>query len=173
MKRLFLLATIIVTSLFANSCAKHVYVGPNEANKRYFDAWLQVNNIDVKPSGRGIYVLENTPGNGEAIKKDGFVFMDYTTYDLDGNILTYTTSEVAKQVGTYDYDSYSCFYGPQFMTTYEGNIYAGIADMLLDMNVGGSRKAIIPGGMDEILAGDRVIVIVSGNQVIELGDILQ
>ena len=35
------------------------------------------------------------------------------------------------------------------------------------------RKAIIPGGMDEILAGDRVIVIVSGNQVIELGDILQ
>ena len=145
MKRLFLLATIIVTSLFANSCAKHVYVGPNEANKRYFDAWLQVNNIDVKPSGRGIYVLENTPGNGEAIKKDGFVFMDYTTYDLDGNILTYTTSEVAKQVGTYDYDSYSCFYGPQFMTTYEGNIYAGIADMLLDMNVGGSRKAIIPG----------------------------
>ena len=145
MKRLFLLATIIVTSLFANSCAKHVYVGPNEANKRYFDAWLQVNNIDVKPSGRGIYVLENTPGNGEAIKKDGFVFMDYTTYDLDGNILTYTTSEVAKQVGTYDYDSYSCFYGPQFLTTYEGNIYAGIADMLLDMKVGGSRKAIIPG----------------------------
>jgi FKBP-type peptidyl-prolyl cis-trans isomerase len=31
------------------------------------------------------------------------------------------------------------------LTTYEGNIYAGIADMLLDMKVGGSRKAIIPG----------------------------
>ena len=47
MKRLFLTAAIIVTSLFANSCAKHVYVGPNEASKRYFDAWLKVNNIDV------------------------------------------------------------------------------------------------------------------------------
>jgi trk system potassium uptake protein TrkA len=35
------------------------------------------------------------------------------------------------------------------------------------------RKAIIPGGMDEILAGDRVIVIVSGNQVIDLDDILE
>lgn len=145
MKRLFLSAAIIVTTLFASSCAKHVYVGPNEANKRYLDAWLQVNNINVNPSGRGIYVLEDTPGNGSPVKKDGFVFMDYTTYDLEGNILSYTTSEMAKQIGTYDYNAYSCFYGPQFMTTYEGNIYAGLQDMLFDMKVGGSRKAIIPG----------------------------
>ncbi len=145
MKRLFLSAAIIVTSLLANSCAKHVYVGPNEANKRYFEAWLKVNNINVKPSGLGIYVLEDTPGNGADIKKDGFVFMDYTTYDLEGNIISYTTSEVAKQIGTYDYNAYSYFYGPQFLTTYEGNIYAGVAELLKDMKVGGSRKAIIPG----------------------------
>ncbi|MBR5285743.1 MAG: Trk system potassium transporter TrkA [Clostridia bacterium] len=35
------------------------------------------------------------------------------------------------------------------------------------------RKAIIPGGMDEIQAGDRVVVIASGNQVIDLDDILE
>ena len=35
------------------------------------------------------------------------------------------------------------------------------------------RKAIIPGGMDEIQAGDRVVVIASGNQVIDLADILE
>lgn len=145
MKRLFLSAAIIATALFANSCAKHAYVGPNEAGKRYFDAWLQVNNIDVKPSGRGIYILEDTPGNGTSVEKDGFVFMDFTTYDLEGNIINYTTSEAAKQVGTYDYNSYSCFYGPQFVTTYEGNIYAGLEDMLIDMKVGGKRRAIIPG----------------------------
>ncbi|MBO5786527.1 MAG: Trk system potassium transporter TrkA [Clostridia bacterium] len=35
------------------------------------------------------------------------------------------------------------------------------------------RKSIIPGGMDEIQAGDRVVVIVAGQQLIDLGDILR
>lgn len=35
------------------------------------------------------------------------------------------------------------------------------------------RKSIIPGGMDEILAGDRVVVIVAGQQLIDLDDILR
>jgi Trk K+ transport system NAD-binding subunit len=35
------------------------------------------------------------------------------------------------------------------------------------------RKAIIPGGMDEILPGDRVVVIVSGTQLLDLEDILE
>lgn len=35
------------------------------------------------------------------------------------------------------------------------------------------RKAMIPGGMDEILAGDRVVVIVSGQQLLDLDDILK
>lgn len=45
-----------------------------------------------------------------------------------------------------------------------------------NMLVGGivrGRKAIIPGGMDEILPGDRVVVIVSGTQVFVLDDILE
>ena len=35
------------------------------------------------------------------------------------------------------------------------------------------RKSIIPGGMDEIQAGDRVVIIVAGQQLIDLGDILR
>lgn len=35
------------------------------------------------------------------------------------------------------------------------------------------RKSIIPGGMDEIQAGDRVVVIVAGQQIIDLDDILR
>ena len=35
------------------------------------------------------------------------------------------------------------------------------------------RKAIIPGGMDEIFAGDRVVVIVARQQLIDLNDILK
>lgn len=144
MKRLFLSAAIIVTALLAGSCAKKAHVGPNDAEKRYFNAWLQVNNINVKPSGLGIYILEDTPGTGAEVKKDGFVFLEYTTTDLDGNIQSYTSMEVAEQLGEYDYKNYSKFYGPTIMNTYEGNIYAGVYDMLKGMKAGGSRKAIIP-----------------------------
>lgn len=35
------------------------------------------------------------------------------------------------------------------------------------------RKSMIPGGNDEILAGDRVVVIVSGQRLLDLDDILQ
>lgn len=35
------------------------------------------------------------------------------------------------------------------------------------------RKAIIPGGMDEILPGDRVVVIAAGQQYFDLNDIIQ
>ena len=55
-----------------------------------------------------------------------------------------TDTETAKKLGAYDPDSYSKFFGPQFLSTYEGNIYAGVADMLFDMQVGGHRKAILP-----------------------------
>ncbi len=144
MRRIIISAAVILTALFANSCAKKAPVGPNDANRRYFDAWLLINNIDVKPSGRGIYVLEDTPGQGADVKENGFALVDYTTTDLEGNISSYTGAKVAKQLGTYNYDAYTTFYGPQFMTTYDGNIYAGLADLLFGMKVGGHRKAIIP-----------------------------
>ncbi len=35
------------------------------------------------------------------------------------------------------------------------------------------RKSMIPGGLDEILPGDRVVVIVAGQQLLDLDDILQ
>lgn len=141
MRKLTITATLIATALISIGCAKQIKLGPNEANKRYFDAWLQVNGIDVKPSGRGIYVLEDDPGTGIEIKKDGFAFLEYTTTDLEGNVTSYTGAEVAKQLGEYSESSYYC---PEFVNTYEGNIYAGVADMLLGMKVGGHKKVIIP-----------------------------
>lgn len=141
MRKLTITATLIATALISIGCAKQIKLGPNEANKRYFDAWLQVNGIDVKPSGRGIYVLEDDPGTGIEIKKDGFAFLEYTTTDLEGNVTSYTGAEVAKQLGEYSESSY---YGPEFVNTYEGNIYAGVADMLLGMKAGGHKKVIIP-----------------------------
>lgn len=141
MKRLFLSAIVAATALFAISCAKHVPVGANDANKRYFDAWLHVNNIDVEPSGRGIYVIEETPGTGREVKEGGYVYLDYKTTDLEGNVTSYTDAVTAKQEGEY---SLSAYYGPGLLATFDGNIYAGVADLLIGMKAGGYKKAIIP-----------------------------
>ena len=141
MKKLFLSAVCVATALMAISCAKEAKSGPNDANKRYLDAWLQVNGITTAPSGLGIYILEEEKGSGRGVDKDGFAFIDYTTYDLEGNVGSTTSAEVSKQLGTYSESSY---YGPKFITTHSGTIYAGVYDMLKDMKVGGRKKVIIP-----------------------------
>lgn len=145
MRKLFICFATIAAVMLCGSCAKKAPVGPNDANKRYFVAWLQVNNINVDDtSGRGIYILEDTPGTGIEVKEDGFALLEYTTTDLEGNIISYTDVETAKKIGAYDPEKYSSYFGPQFLTTYTGNIYAGVSDLLLGMKVGGHRKAIIP-----------------------------
>lgn len=141
MRKLIISAACIAIALMTIGCAKQPKVGPNDANKRYFESWLAINGITVEPSGRGIYILEDEEGSGREVIKDGFAFLEYTTSTLDGTITSYTCEDVAKKLGEY---SESAYYGPDFINTYDGNIYAGVADMLLDMKVGGRRKAIIP-----------------------------
>lgn len=145
MKRLTSLTAYIIIALSTISCAKQPKIGPNDATKRYLDAWMSINDIKAEPSGLGIYVLDDVPGSGAEIEEDGFVFMNYKATDLEGKIHAYTEAVVAQQLGTYDDMSYTKFYGPEIFTTYEGNIYAGMNDMLIGMKVGGKRKAIIPG----------------------------
>lgn len=141
MKR-FISATLVLTAaIFIIGCAKTVSVGPNEANKRYLEAWMQVNGIDVEPSGLGIYILDNKDGKGAEVTRDGFALLDFKITDLDGTITSYTGEEIAKQLGSYNISDY---YGPKFITTHENTIYAGVYNMLEGMTVGGYRKAIIP-----------------------------
>lgn len=141
MKKIFKTAAYIVMAVSAVSCAKAVQDGPNEANKRYFVAWMQLNHPDVKPSGLGIYILEDQEGTGVEVKEDGYVMADYVVTDLQGNITSYTDKISAKQLGEYDTTSY---YGPRVITTMDNTIQAGLADAILGMKVGGRKKVIIP-----------------------------
>ena len=123
-------------------CAKEVSVGKNDANKRFFDAWIKVHHPDATPTELGTYVLEQKPGTGATVEKDGFVMVDCIITDLEGNITSYTYKETAKQLGQYDTAYY---YGPKVLTTTETTIQAGVADALIGMKVGGSKKVVIPG----------------------------
>lgn len=141
MKKVFSTALYIAAALLLAGCAKTVTPGPNEANKRYFDAWMQLNHPEAEPSGLGIYVLENIDGDGIEVKEDGFALVDFKITDLEGNISSYTDSQTAKQLGEYSETSY---YGPKVWTTHKTTIQAGLGDAIYGMKAGGYKKVIVP-----------------------------
>ena len=151
MNKTFSIVLSIATALCVFGCAKVQHTGANDAERRYFDAWLHLNHPDITPTGLGIYVLEEKEGTGAVVTDSGCAFVDYTIYDLDGSITNYTRKETAKQMGTYDTTTY---YGPAtwFTSATEETsiLQAGIRDALLGLNggkpmkVGGSKKFIIP-----------------------------
>lgn len=141
MKKIIKTIAYIVMAVAAASCARTVEPGANEASKRYFDAWMQIHHPDAKPSGLGIYVIEDEPGTGAVVTDDGFVYADYIVTDLEGNITSYTDRNTAKQLGKFDT---TAFYGPKVITTMDNTIQAGLADAIVGMKVGGHKKVIIP-----------------------------
>ena len=136
-----LIITFSIAALCIFGCAKMQKTGANEDNKRYFEAWMSIYHPDLKPTGLGIYVLEEEPGTGKEVLEDGCAFVDYTVTDLEGNISSYTGKMTAKQLGTYDTTTY---YGPAKWFTTPGVLQAGIHDALIGMKVGGKKKFIVP-----------------------------
>ncbi len=141
MNRIFKTAFSVLMGIAAIGCARQTTVGANDAEIRYFESWMKVNHPDAKPSGLGIYILEEEEGSGMVVQKDGFVYADYIITDLEGNISSYTDEETSKQMGTYSKANY---YGPKVINTIKNSVQAGLADALVGMKVGGRKKVIIP-----------------------------
>lgn len=141
MKKIFVSFICAAAALAFTGCAKHAASGANDANKRYFDAWISVNHPGAVQTGLGVYIIEDEPGTGAEVKDTGFAMLDYVTSSLEGNISAYTSQETAEQLGTYDIANY---YGPKFQNTSKGTLPAGLRDALVGMKVGGHRKIIIP-----------------------------
>lgn len=139
MRKLFI-TVICAISVFG--CARYINEGANTANERYFDAWMSLNYPDAKPSGLGIYVIEEEVGIGKEVLDSGFAIVNYTLTDLEGKILSYTTEEVAQQLGEYSEINY---YGPEVTLLNAGYMEAGVREILVGMREGGKKKAIIPG----------------------------
>ena len=142
MKKILSAILYTAAALAFAGCAKVISEGSNDANKRFFDAWIKVHHEGARFTDLGVYILENEDGDGAVVEKDGFAIIDCVVTDLDGNITSYTYKETAKQLGQYDTAYY---YGPRVWTTTEGTIQAGIADVLIGMKVGGRKKVAIPG----------------------------
>ncbi|MDD6252566.1 MAG: FKBP-type peptidyl-prolyl cis-trans isomerase [Bacteroidales bacterium] len=135
-----LLASMAVIALAAG-CAKSEKTEPNEASKRYFDAWIQIKHPDVTPTELGVYIIDDQEGSGEQYEEQAYVYVKYTVSSLDGTITSTSYDEVAKRIGSYNKANY---YGSHVWIMAEGMIAAGVQDMINGMKVGGKRTAVIP-----------------------------
>ena len=148
MNRLGILVIAAAAAVCA-SCVRPESSGINDANKRYFDAWMKINHPDAKRDGLGIYILEETTGTGMSAGKAEdypYAYITYTTTDLEGNISETTDADVAKQIGTFN--ETATYYGPIIRLRNSTALTAG-QEMIIDpMKVGGTRKAVIPGWLN-------------------------
>lgn len=145
MKKYPIYITLIAALMIVAACAKDIASGPNDGNKSYLDAWMHIynqkNDTDIEPTGLGIYVLDSKDGDGATVTDNGYAIVECTTTDLDGNISSYTSEEIAKQLGKY---SETTYYGPTVWLTMDATIPAGVQDAIVGMKVGGYKKVVVP-----------------------------
>lgn len=123
----------------AAGCAKQMSTPANEEEKRYFDAWMHVHHPELTATGNWIYIEEETAGKGKPADS-AFVFVTYTAMDLSGNVSATSDSTMAKRLNTWQPQNY---YGPVVWN--RESQQAGVYYSMLGMNVGGTRRTIIPG----------------------------
>ena len=130
-------------ALLAASCAVEPKVSDNTLAKQYFDSWMTLNHPDAVRAGNGIYIIEDIPGSGPAWDNtEGKVaFVTYTRKNLSGKVSSTNDEAVAKQVGTYSIGNY---YGWNMWYNSTSGLYAGLADALEGMRIGGTREVVIP-----------------------------
>jgi FKBP-type peptidyl-prolyl cis-trans isomerase len=148
MKRIVIALAFAAAALSIAGCEKAATAGTNDANKKYFDAWRITNYPDAVRVDPGYYIISETPGTGvlAGTEEDNyFVNVEYTTYDLDGNIQSTTDAKTAQQLGSY---SSGYYYGPKVLSRGNIGMTAGLDAAIGRMRMGGECKVIIPGWLN-------------------------
>lgn len=136
---------LALAALLCGSCARIASTGLNDANKRYLDAWIQVNHPGAPQTDLGSWILEDIPGTGAVAgtaDDNTYVRVEYLVRNMEGSIESSCTEKLAKQLGTYDPQTY---YGPVVWQRGKNLLAPGFDDALKDMREGGTRTLLIPG----------------------------
>lgn len=133
---------LALAASLALSCAKDSSLSTGEIAKQYLEAWMNEFYPGLTPEKSGIYILEDTPGDGAAWDSSlGYTYAETTIRFISGEISSTCDENLSKQLGTYAKGNY---YGPKFFATGESSSYAGVDAILEGMKVGGTRTAIVP-----------------------------
>ncbi|MFA5850772.1 MAG: FKBP-type peptidyl-prolyl cis-trans isomerase [Bacteroidales bacterium] len=140
------------TVLFASiavliSCSKEITESSDSVEKRLLDAYIKVvYNNSIQPTTSGMYILTQTAGNGDPVKKTGGVFVRYSTLDLKNNYLSTTYDNVAKVAGGY---ADSTYYGPVLFEMGNYTLIRGLEEALIKLRVGSKARIIIPSWLSD------------------------
>ena len=143
MNRIWIYAGI--AALCLSGCARDEEAVPNDNARRYFESWVSTNHPSSERTELGSCILEQAPGSGAdlgSVSDSPYVLVEFTISDLDGNIERTTDEGLARQLGTFDR---KICYGPQVWQRGENYAYAGVDEILSQMQVGGSVRVAIPG----------------------------
>jgi len=139
----FLFASIAVLI----SCSKEITESTDSVEKRLLDAYIKVvYNNSIQPTTSGMYIVTQTAGNGDPVKKTGGVFVRYSTMDLKNNYLSTTYENVAKLAGGY---ADSTYYGPVLFEMGNYTLIRGLEEALIKLRVGSKARVIIPSWLSD------------------------
>lgn len=136
---------LALAALAVCGCAKDPVAGLNDSAKLYFDSWIHVNYPNAPKTALGVYTLDETPGTGAqagSAETTPYVRVEYVVRDLAGRIGSTSSEELCKQLGEYVVNDY---YGPEVWARGENVLSAGVDDALSTMQVGGTKRFVIPG----------------------------
>jgi len=129
------------------ACAEQTEESTDEIEQRIIDAYLSENpGYSATSSGLCYKVVWESSGFDKPVD-DNFVYVNYTGYDLKGNIIIngavpYSNSEdIAKQLGTFAYTKY---YGPKLWGINKSTLYAGLEEAVKMMQPNGKMRVIVP-----------------------------
>ena len=142
LRKTIILGVAAASMALATSCAKEVSTDTSNMAREFIEAWMKVNHPEAVPHGLGVYIIDDKPGTGPAVTEDDiYLYTEFTTYDIDGNITGTTVEKTSQQAGNYSKGTY---YGPKMIINLRDYTEAGILEMIKGMRVGGTRTAVIP-----------------------------
>lgn len=138
----FIISASLAVSILATSCAKDQKIDVDDIEKEIINAHIKVVHKDtLKPLSTGVYVLTEKKGTGKEIKKENSVYVRYSTLSLNGNYVTTSREEIAKQVGGFAYSNY---YGPVLFEMNNYTLIKGVEEALMGKREGSIIQVIVP-----------------------------
>ena len=150
MKDMRYMAMALIAALtLAAGCAVEDDGQDAERTAQVFQAWVNLQKTRHpeylwRRTPLGCYILEESAGTGEAVGSPDdspYVTVSYTITDQEGNITETNRESAAKLLGTWDQTYY---YGASVSFRGNNSMYAGIEEVLPDMQAGGRVKVLIP-----------------------------
>jgi FKBP-type peptidyl-prolyl cis-trans isomerase len=157
MKRYF---WFLVLAAMVAGCAKSIDENADDTEKKLLAAYVKMQAeregfvYDSTESGLYYRFLLEGSSSTETPSDTDFVYVNYTMYDLKGNIATsqYNQREVAKQLGTF---SDSTYYGPSLWRVGSYALTSGLEEALKLMKEGQKMRVLVPSWLSVVNSDTR------------------